>query len=463
MKQVIFSKFSNERAKAFAIRTQILEDADGTRVVQKIACHPEGREHVNRIAKWHDRLLEQFSKTAICPNRVLGTADGVVELEYLDGAETLETRFVHLWDGGCREEAKALLEKYLDMLRSCADVPFVRTDAFSEVFGEADLPEGLLCMPVTDFDMTAENIFFTGQEDLWELIDYEWVFPFPVPVNMLIYRTILYVTCRHIGNSRELAEDLCRQEGMCEREIRAYQKMEEAFQRYVTGDHVPIRDLYQDISPGVVAVDTERKMPASGKADMRSTLYLDGPENAAQDRTVYARARQEKSGDYRVEFQLPEDFSGTELRWDPFEGELSEIRIVRTEADVPVTLAPMNGFSRDGRDVFWTRDPIYRVQADGDGLRKLVLYFEARFLEEEEALAGGRQTRLEWEAYDAEIANLRCQVARQQEEIARQQAEDAEMRRQLDTLRSVGLVRLFERVHRRVQRGRERTDGETKK
>lgn len=456
MKQVIFSKFSNERAKAFAIRTQILEDADGTRVVQKIACHPEGREHVNRIAKWHDRLLEQFSQTGVCPNRVLGTADGMVELEYLDGADTLEERFLRLWNGGREQEAKELLGGYLDMLRACADVPFVRTEEFRQVFGDADLPDGLLCMPVTDFDMTAENILFADGENRWNLIDYEWVFPFPVPVNMLIYRTILYVSYRHIGNSRELAENLCRQEGMGEREIRAYRKMEEAFQHYVTGDHVPLRELYQDISPGVITVGDERKRPAPGKADMRSALYLDGPEHAAQDRAIYARVRQEKSGEYRVQFQLPEDFSGTELRWDPFEGELSEIRIVRTEAEVPVALAPENGFSRDGREVFWTRDPIYRVQADAEGLRNLTVCFEAAFLEEEAALAECRQTRREQEACEAELARVRLQAAQQQEQIE-------ELRTWLQNVRSIRLVRLLERMQRTRAQNREKTDGETKR
>ena len=42
MKTVIYSKFSAERSRSFAIRTDILCADDGSRMLRKTACFPEG-------------------------------------------------------------------------------------------------------------------------------------------------------------------------------------------------------------------------------------------------------------------------------------------------------------------------------------------------------------------------------------------------------------------------------------
>ena len=45
MEKIIYTKYSNERAKPFAIRTDICADGS-VRTVKKRACFPEGREHI---------------------------------------------------------------------------------------------------------------------------------------------------------------------------------------------------------------------------------------------------------------------------------------------------------------------------------------------------------------------------------------------------------------------------------
>lgn len=52
MKEIIFSKYSNERSRSFAIRTDIVEE-DGKRWLEKKWLYPEGKEHVLRMKKWN--------------------------------------------------------------------------------------------------------------------------------------------------------------------------------------------------------------------------------------------------------------------------------------------------------------------------------------------------------------------------------------------------------------------------
>ena len=53
MEKIIFTKYSNERAKQFAIRTDILESEAGKRKVRKQACFAEGKNHIKNIASWY--------------------------------------------------------------------------------------------------------------------------------------------------------------------------------------------------------------------------------------------------------------------------------------------------------------------------------------------------------------------------------------------------------------------------
>ena len=55
MKEIIFSKYSNERSRSFAIRTDIVEE-DGKRWLEKKWLYPEGKEHVLRMKKWNQKL-----------------------------------------------------------------------------------------------------------------------------------------------------------------------------------------------------------------------------------------------------------------------------------------------------------------------------------------------------------------------------------------------------------------------
>ena len=49
MAEIIYSKYSNERSRRFAIRTDILEE-NKKRWLQKKALYPEGKEHMDNLA-----------------------------------------------------------------------------------------------------------------------------------------------------------------------------------------------------------------------------------------------------------------------------------------------------------------------------------------------------------------------------------------------------------------------------
>ena len=60
MAKTIFSKYSNERRRELQIRTDIVQEEDGTRWVRKYALLPEGKENIARIVRMYGELSEAF-------------------------------------------------------------------------------------------------------------------------------------------------------------------------------------------------------------------------------------------------------------------------------------------------------------------------------------------------------------------------------------------------------------------
>ena len=58
---MIYSKYSNERARQFAIRTDICKKADGEKSVRKYALYPEGREHICHMEKSYEKLSSCYA------------------------------------------------------------------------------------------------------------------------------------------------------------------------------------------------------------------------------------------------------------------------------------------------------------------------------------------------------------------------------------------------------------------
>ena len=273
-KRIVFSKYSNERARKFAIRTDILIDETGKRHVRKAACYQEGYSHIEKLPTWMNQLTEVYKETGITMNTCHREQEGC-EIDFLTG-QTLEEKMDHLLLEGKTEEAMKELMRYIQAVRQAGSrKKFHVTPEFEQVFGPVLLPDSLTCAAVTDIDMVAGNAIC--REEGWIHMDYEWTFDFPVPVNYVIYRIIqnyLYGNVERTALNKEL---LYKRAGLTEQEIAQYTDMEAAFQRYITGTHVPLRYLYEEISPGCVSFRAEeehRKAIARANAEANTGIEV---------------------------------------------------------------------------------------------------------------------------------------------------------------------------------------------
>ena len=244
--ETIFTKFSNERDRDFAIRTEIVS-GNNERIVKKVPETKEAGKHVCNLDRIYQELGKLYEQAGICVNRCQ-VKKNTAEFEYLTGI-TLEEKLDTLLKNGKEDEAEELLFSYIEKIREIHEKEiFHKTAEFVEVFGDAKLPENLKSAPFSNIDFVPSNVILDREETT--VIDYEWTFFFPIPSNFLVYRMIHYYLESDGKREGLKGREFYRKAGLTENECRIYQNMEKNFQKYMLENHNSMLSLYPKISPG---------------------------------------------------------------------------------------------------------------------------------------------------------------------------------------------------------------------
>lgn len=309
---ISYVKFSNDRGKVHNIRTYITKSADGRWHLRKL---PDGEEAIEQIAnlkKTEEVLKRLYADSRFSINDCSKQGTGA-ELAFLQG-HTLEEELDGLLNEGKQEQAMDKMFEVFQEIRSCKDMAvFQKTEDFVKVFGDAKLPEGLMAVPAGDIDMIMPNIL-AGEDGRWTIIDYEWSFHFPIPVNFIIYRAIHYYADTTAKRRTLDAKLLYEKAQITEREQLAYEKMEEAFQRYVLDGHKPLRQLYRETGRPAYHISSVLHVVDDLERRRALQLYFDRGSGFSEADTVFYRS---KALDGTYHLDIPVDADVQKLRIDP--------------------------------------------------------------------------------------------------------------------------------------------------
>ena len=345
---LLYAKFSGERAGRYALYTAVYEkygglpsretggveapglsdqigecgpqragmNTDGSqRYVEKRALTKAAIPHVSHISELSGKLSEMY-RGRLKINRCEKTdITGTVRMEYLTGEtfeEYLDRVLAKQGPDACE---KALLE-YLDMVvPKELESAFEMTDSFREIFGEipgeisGGIPgeyeiHSLKTLPVSDVDLIPANVIRSDGSST--LIDYEWSFDFPVPSDFLRYR-ILFYYLRSDKNRQELAQSgIWQKAGLTGQKRKIFAAMEDSFQKWLTRDRIPVRDLRAGISSEVLH---------TGDGNRSLRVYYparDGSENYSELRSSDYLMR---NGKLSADLEVPQGM--TMIRLDP--------------------------------------------------------------------------------------------------------------------------------------------------
>lgn len=245
-----YCRYSNERRKELRIRTDILPNA-----VRKVAYQQASISHIQDLCKWEEKLNQQltlvrFMGRQVAVNHIIKREQDCVYFEFVEG-ESLEQHLDKLLLQGQVESAKALLLSFCKLLNTQPELGlFEETEDFHKVFGKLDerrlrrVMEGdvpFYASQVTDIDMICQNVLIS---DGITVIDYEWTFDFPVPVDYVIYRILFFYL--EFQNRKSLfgGFDFYEALSITEDKKKLFEGMEASFQKYVQGDVTLLGDAY---------------------------------------------------------------------------------------------------------------------------------------------------------------------------------------------------------------------------
>ena len=233
MEQVLYAKFSRERKNEYAIVTQIVASDSGKRV-EKSALTSQGVSHVANIYSNMDVLKNYYLDESIVITPCSIRKPGTIEFSYVDGVR-YDNYFAEIANTGDVSKIQTELKRLKDILYHVQAVQeFSMTEGFGKVFDgiSEDFLEGKKAYTISNVDMIFSNMIIKNEKIY--ITDYEWVFDFPIPIDYVLYRSLL------LNNSFSMLKENVKKTILafldisCE-DMQCYEEMENAFQRYVSG------------------------------------------------------------------------------------------------------------------------------------------------------------------------------------------------------------------------------------
>ena len=221
----IYSKFSNDRADEYAIRTDIVLNEQKEKVVVKHPVTEKACEHIANMKEAYRLLTERFAngEFVIAPFVEQGDA---LAFTYMQGV-SLERCLDECLANSDMNTFKAYIEEYMRKIAS----------------GDTNL--------VSNYDLIFSNIILKDKE--WQMIDYEWSFAYEIPVKRIAFRA--FYTYLLGSERRKCVEEYLLHEvlKLTEVEKNSFVTLEKEFQKRVTGTRASMGDMREII--GCVAPD----------------------------------------------------------------------------------------------------------------------------------------------------------------------------------------------------------------
>lgn len=189
---LVYVRFSNERREDAQIRTLLCRDH-----VEKQAMTGAAIPHIARMTELEAKLDALFSGVTLLDrrlkvNHILAAEKETGGMRFaLVAGKSLEQQLDEWLAEGKDEEVADCLLSFAEQLKNLpGQSMFSETEDFRAVFGI--LPDGLLqlhTLPVTDVDLVCQNILL---DDSAQIIDLEWTFTFPIPLEFVIFRFLYF-------------------------------------------------------------------------------------------------------------------------------------------------------------------------------------------------------------------------------------------------------------------------------
>lgn len=336
----VYAKYANERSAEFRVATLITQEASGNRSVYKMALNTKTNQHIGAIFSNYQTLCGLYEGSRLKPNAckfiegiepalpiagVSSKAKHRVELSYLKGI-TLEKYLDFLEENQEYEKMLKLIKQYQSIVTDVGGQGiFQMTEEFKKIFGERGFDREYAASSICNFDMIFSNIVFDEQEKEagpWNVLDYEWMFRFPVPVQFVIYRSLFYYFENRTASGllKYLSEkglDIYEECQITEAEKTLFCDMEHCFQVYIISGIASLEVMQVMMPSTTIRMDKMLETGSYLRNLNTPKIYFSCGEGFITENQIYVLAHVDD--DHVVTMDIPLANNMVGLRLDPTE------------------------------------------------------------------------------------------------------------------------------------------------
>lgn len=387
--QVIYAKMNSGRKEEFRIATIIYQGKE--KYVIKKPLNEKSVAHIERVAI--KSRMNNIEELLNLPGKY---KDGVTRYEFLTD-ENLDTRISRMMGQGKTDEILEVIKEIQKILMEHSGVVNYHTEEFEKIFGSSKMQaERAATVCPANIDCICDNIIC--QKDGYVIIDGEWIFDMPIPVDFILWRLVNELYTQH-GNSLEKLiskTEIYEKLNISAAESAVYEQWAKNFaEKYVGGNELA------EYGADVRKLDLQELVRiAESQKGMECALFYDtGRGFSALDCCKdYLKI---DGGEFSLNFTLDKYASIKNLRFDPLEGRGCKVQITRIN-DMPLKGDELLGnnaeFEKNGVQIFISGDPQYYINPNLPKEGKISIAGKIKVMPEEETMSFYRKKLNELES-----------------------------------------------------------------
>ncbi len=372
---VAYTKYSNDRANEYILRTELIETAEGKRI-KKCPLSDAAVAHVRAMEDAYQKLKARYDGSELKINPCYPSADG----------KSVEFPF----------EKGTTLDSLLDMCLEKDDM-----DGFYQLF---DKYVSLISYKeehnVADYDLIFANILVDDTK--WTVIDYEWTVDKAIPAKEIAFRAIYCYVLEEEKRNKINLDLIIEKLDITPAQAEEYREKELKFQKQVTGKRKSMGEIRATI--GTYAVDPKKLMEQHLQEilDKRIQIYIDDGRGFSEENSYYLPDIYET--EHEIAAEIPFDGNVTALRIDPADRfcivKIKELLVNGAVVPLSGKTFMTNGYRlKKNTYVFATNDPnmtLVMSQIPRRGENLLSLKLEIAPLSEELAMTLTEENKKKW-------------------------------------------------------------------
>lgn len=291
---VVYTKFSNDRAPEWAIRTAIVRSAPGQSYVEKRPDTKAACRHLQNTKQAYELLSERYEGTKIRISQCTvlnGDIKNGLAFAYCEGV-TLESMLDNCLARADVQGFKALIDEYMYWL------------SYKEEQYQ-----------VSNLDFIFPNILV--KDDNWYVIDYEWTYDSHTDVKTIAFRAFYNYMLG--GKTREACKELLMKDilALSDLQIATAIQKEQRFQSRITGNRVSVDSMRELIGNKAYALDGMLAYCRDSDERFVVQLFFDYGEGFCEENSVRLRGCYLLNKVLQLQYDLPENT--VRVRIDPCE------------------------------------------------------------------------------------------------------------------------------------------------